>query len=71
MYQRAAIFISVRSIADIQDEADSPAHCHVSQEEEKLEFAPLVSRLALLRETLEGLDITDIRELGLEHLVNY
>lgn len=54
----AAINLGVRS-AELANEAES------------LEMAPLESRLALMRETLESLNVTDICELGREHLVDF
>lgn len=43
----------------------------LGKEDEQLEFAPLENRLLLLREILEGLDITDVRELNRRHLIDY
>lgn len=43
----------------------------LASDEDTLELAPLESRLALLRETLESLDVTDVGELNRGHLIDY
>jgi hypothetical protein len=68
-------FLEVRKVglgaADWAETALGVRSSALVNEENAIDFTPLESRLALLRETLDGMGIADVGELGRQQLINY